>query len=90
MRRTSSSARGWVAHATALSLIVSSIAPAVAQAPKPVAAATKPAAATAKPAAAQAPVTAAPDGGWPRQFVTDDGGALVMYQPQIEKDGSEL
>ena len=79
MRGTASSARAWVAKATALNLIISSIAPAAAQAPKAPSGGAKPAATAAKSSSA---VTS--DGGWPRQFQTADGGALVMYQPQIE------
>jgi len=54
---------------------------------KPGAAQTKPAAAQAKPAAAATPASAAapapPDGGWPRNYKTSSGAALVIYQPQV-------
>jgi hypothetical protein len=42
---------------------------------------------TAKAAAAPA---AAPDGGWPRNFVSPDGGRVVLYEPQVSRwDGQK-
>jgi hypothetical protein len=75
MRRTASSWRACVANAAALSLIHTSMAPIVAQAPK---------ASGARPAAAASPIYVPPDGGWPRRFETADGGTLLLYQPQID------
>jgi hypothetical protein len=51
----------------------------------------KPAATPAKPATAKAPAPAAApakegatqDGGWPRDYLTDGGAAIRIYQPQI-------
>src|SRR5262245_23740642 len=43
----------------------------------------KPATTAAKPAAPAPPQPPDPDGGWPRNYTTKSGAALVVYQPQI-------
>ena len=74
MRVTPSRFHAHIAVLTTLSLLGSSVAPLVAQAPK----------AATKTAAKTTPATAAPvDGGWPRAYTTASGAALVLYQPQI-------
>jgi hypothetical protein len=71
--------RTLIALLTAGSLFLSPIAPLLqAQA--------KPAPTSTKPPASQTATTAAPgepDGGWPRDYVTANGGALRIFQPQI-------
>ena len=74
------SLRAPLAWLTIASLVFTLVAPAVSLSAQ---AAAKPA--VAKPAAAK-PAAAAPvppDGGWPRNYVTSSGAALVLYQPQI-------
>jgi len=67
-----------VAFATALSLVLTPVAPLLA-APAP------PQAATPAPAPAPTPAAAAAtvDGGWPRAYSTPSGGKILLYQPQV-------
>ena len=93
-----STIRARVALVTALSLGAAPLEPLFAQAPatsaaKPATSTAKPGTSTAqpapvgsKPATAASPTVAAaadPDGGWPKNFTTAAGAALVVYQPQV-------
>jgi hypothetical protein len=81
-------ARRVVALATALALTLSPAMPLLAappSTPAPVGPPAPPSAArSTAPAAQPAAAPAAPvDGGWPRAYATDNGGRIVVYQPQV-------
>ncbi|HUL72305.1 MAG TPA: hypothetical protein VLT86_04345 [Vicinamibacterales bacterium] len=74
--------RAVIALVCVFSLVASPTAPLVTAQGQATTTAAKPAA-TPKPAAAPATAAQAPDGGWPRSYVTKSGSAFIVYQPQI-------
>jgi hypothetical protein len=78
--------RNLVAVATALSLVLSPLAPCWAQTASPPAkpaGSSPPKKAGATTPAQTAGTQGAPDGGWPRGYETPSGGKIVVYQPQV-------